>query len=268
MLWAARMRLLTLNCHAWLEENQEEKIKEIAKAIQEAEYDVIALQEVNQLIKGDLVTGHLKEDNFALLLLEELRKLGCRQYKMIWDFSHIGYGIYEEGLSIITKHPITEEHFVYLSKCRDVNFWKTRKIVGATIQVGQELIDVYCCHLGWWQDEEEPFIDQMDILFDYVKHDRLTFLLGDFNNDAFVRGEGYDYLVEHGWYDTFTLARSKDAGVTVKGKIDGWSGNQKDLRLDMILANRKIAVRDSKVIFNGENKPIVSDHYGVVAETI
>ena len=42
------MKLLTLNCHSWQEENQIEKIKYLAKIIKEKQYDVIALQEVSQ----------------------------------------------------------------------------------------------------------------------------------------------------------------------------------------------------------------------------
>jgi maltose 6'-phosphate phosphatase len=261
------MKMLTLNCHAWLEENQEEKIRLIAEAIKQNNYDVIALQEVNQLTKGKRVIDKIKEDNFSLVLLRELEHLGCTQYKMIWGSSHIGYEVYEEGLSIITKHPIQEEHFFYVTKSKDMNFWKTRKIVGATIRIAGELVDVYSCHLGWWQDEEEPFKEQVDRLQQKIKKDRLTFLLGDFNNDSSIRREGYDYLLEQGWYDTYRLANWRDGGVTVKGKIAGWTGNQKDLRLDLILTNRKIAVHDSKIIFNGENHPIVSDHYGIAIET-
>ena len=44
------MKVLTLNCHAWQEENQMEKIKHLAQVIKEKQYDVIALQEVMQLI--------------------------------------------------------------------------------------------------------------------------------------------------------------------------------------------------------------------------
>ena len=38
------MKLLTLNCHAWQEENQIEKIQHLAQVIKEKQYDVIALQ--------------------------------------------------------------------------------------------------------------------------------------------------------------------------------------------------------------------------------
>ena len=40
------MKLLTLNCHSWQEENQLEKIKYLAQIIKKNQYDVIALQEL------------------------------------------------------------------------------------------------------------------------------------------------------------------------------------------------------------------------------
>lgn len=262
------MKLLTLNCHSWMEENTEEKIKIIANAIKERDYDVVALQEVNQSIEEKLVFNNIKEDNFALVLLKMLDSLGCKGYKMVWDFSHIGYDRYEEGVCIITKHKIEEDYSFFVSKSKDKNFWKTRKVLGASIKIKEELIDFYSCHLGWWQDEEEPFKEQVDQLLKSVRKDRLTFLMGDFNNNGFIRNEGYDYLIEKGMKDTFSMAKDSDSGITVKGKIDGWDLNKNNLRLDLILANRKIDVIYSKVIFNGTNKPVVSDHYGVEIEVL
>ncbi len=64
------MKLLTVNVHAWLEENQDEKLDILAQTIAEKAYDVIALQEVNQLIASKFVTRELKMDNYGLILLE------------------------------------------------------------------------------------------------------------------------------------------------------------------------------------------------------
>ena len=49
------MKLLTLNCHSWQEENQIEKIKYLAKTINEKDYDVIALQEIRQSIDAESI---------------------------------------------------------------------------------------------------------------------------------------------------------------------------------------------------------------------
>lgn len=59
------MKLLTLNCHSWIEENQLEKMKYLAQVIKEKQYDVIALQEVSQSIEKSIVSGDIKEDNFV-----------------------------------------------------------------------------------------------------------------------------------------------------------------------------------------------------------
>ena len=97
------MKILTLNCHSWQEEKQIEKIKYLAKVINENNYDVIAMQEVSQSIYSDIVYESIKEDNFALLLNKELKNLGNDSYDFFWDMAHIGYEIYEEGLCLMTK---------------------------------------------------------------------------------------------------------------------------------------------------------------------
>ncbi|PFE03484.1 endonuclease [Bacillus sp. AFS023182] len=257
------MKLLTLNCHSWQEENQIEKIRHLAKTIQEEDYDVIALQEVSQSIKAQNVCGNKKKDNYGLVLLAELEKLGLRNYNIVWDFSHIGYDIYEEGLAIITKHPIVKQNSFFISESKDISYWKARKIVSVTISYKGKNITLYSCHLGWWNDEEEPFQDQVDCLIKNVNGNEPSFLMGDFNNNARLQGEGYDYLMQKGFYDTYELALKKDEGTTVQGKIAGWDENKQNLRIDLILSNKPTTVLSSKVIFNGVNRNVISDHFGV-----
>ena len=131
-----------------------------------------------------------------------------------------------------------------------------------TVMYNDKEIDLYSCHLGWWNDEEEPFNNQFDNLIKNIKNDKLAFVMGDFNNNANIRNEGYDYICKS-LIDTYDLAIEKDNGTTVKGKIAGWDKNKEDLRLDLILTNKEIKVIKSNVIFNNTNKNIVSDHYGV-----
>lgn len=51
---------------------------------------------------------------------------------------------------------------------------------------------------------------------------KTAFLLGDFNSEADVRGEGYDLVLRSGWQDTYRLAQQRDEGYTVMQAIDGW----------------------------------------------
>ncbi|ANU21462.1 endonuclease [Planococcus plakortidis] len=261
------MKLLTLNCHAWHEENQLEKIRHLAQAIAEKEYDVIALQEVNQSI-DDEPEHVVKHDNYARVLLQELEQLGVTGYSMVWDFSHLVYGRYEEGLVILTRHPVIDEHSFFVSQSTDKHSPKTRKIVGAMIHYKGQPFTFYSCHTGWWHDVEEPFQFQADQLLGQMKTDAPAFLMGDFNNDASLEQQGYVYLLENGLHDTYTLAEEKDAGITVQGKITGWSDNKQDLRIDLILSTEPFKVKSSKVIFNGDHKPLVSDHFGVEVQLI
>lgn len=261
------MKLLTLNCHSWQEKDQIDKIKYLAKVINEKDYDVITLQEVSQLVNAESINPIIKKDNFALLLKEELDKYGMGKYNFCWDFSHIGFDIYEEGLAIFTKHRIINSESFFITKNQDRSYWKTRKVVKMTISYNKKDLDFYSCHVGWWNDDEEPFKNQVDNIIKRV-NDNTTFLMGDFNNNAFTRDEGYDYLIEKGLKDLYLLSEEKDSGVTVKGKIAGWDENEEKLRLDLMLCNKNIKVKSVKVIFDGINKDIISDHYGVESDIV
>ncbi|GLI57196.1 hypothetical protein PM10SUCC1_27100 [Propionigenium maris DSM 9537] len=257
------MRLLTLNCHSWQEEDQIEKIRYLAETISQGGYDVVALQEVSQHKDSKIIYDNIREDNFAHLLVEELKKLGSN-YSFIWDFSHYGYDVWEEGVALLSKHSIEDRESFYISHSNSIHNWKSRKIVGGSVEVEGESIAFYTCHTGWWSDEDEPFEHQGRELHKRLRDlDRRTFFMGDFNNDARVRGEGYDFLVQKKFIDTFTLAKSKDEGHTVLGDIAGWEGDHSHKRLDIIFTNRITDVKSSRVIFNGENKEIISDHFGV-----
>ena len=260
------MKLLTLNTHSWQETSQLDKINYLANVIKENNYEVIALQEENQHNLGKQFKGKMKTDNYVVVLQEALQKLGVNDYEVIWDFAHIGFQVYEEGLCLLSKHPIVETESFFISHTEDTLNWKARRIVKATIDYVGEKIDFYSCHLGWWEDEDEPVayqIDQLNAKLDPLKR---SFLMGDFNNSASLEGKGYDYMTSKGWHDTYTLAKEKDNGITVSGEIDGWKDNSKAMRLDYIFTTQPIEVSYSRTIFNNQNKEMISDHYGVEVE--
>ena len=258
------MRLLTLNTHSWREENSEHKIAHLAEVIVERDYDMIALQEVNQMTDAPLMAdGYLRSNNFMLVLLEEIKKRQGPSYYSYWRSSKTLRDYHEEGSCILSKTPILEENVFTVSRLAEDDSPMKRNIVSITTEIEGRLIDVYSCHLGWWHDEKEPFKDQWTALYSHIKKDRLSLLLGDFNNNANIRGEGYDMMIESGLIDTYDLAEEKDMGATVQGEIVGWAGNTLDLRIDLILATEKLKVKRSSVIFNGNYKEVVSDHYGV-----
>lgn len=70
------MKLLTLNTHSWLEDQQLTKIDALAEEIARERYDIVALQEVNQLHQADCSLVFWKPDNYLNLLLNALKKKG------------------------------------------------------------------------------------------------------------------------------------------------------------------------------------------------
>ena len=129
--------------------------------------------------------------------------------------------------------------------------------------------------MGWWNDEEEPFARQWDVFSERLQNsNEICYIMGDFNSPANKRNEGYDYVVRSGWMDTWQAAKSKDSGITVGNVIDGWQDKADEIidqdelgmRIDFIFCNKVILVESSKVVCNGVNYPVVSDHYGVMIE--
>lgn len=261
------MKLLTLNTHSWREENADEKLMHLADTIIERDYDVVALQEVNQMVDEPYLEGSLlRSNNFMLKLLDLISSKNGPSYYGYWRASKCLDQYYEEGSCLLSKTPIAEEEVFTVSTAADNTARKKRNIVKVTIDHKGRKIDLYSCHMGWWHDEIEPFKPQFDRLMSKLDGSRLSLLLGDFNNNANLRNEGYDYILSKGLFDTYTLAEKKDSGATVEGEISGWAGNKEALRIDLILSSEKLAVKESKVIFNGEHYHVISDHFGVEVE--
>ncbi|MBQ2948831.1 MAG: endonuclease/exonuclease/phosphatase family protein [Clostridia bacterium] len=281
------MKMLTLNTHSLQEDNYAEKLEWFVGRMLDEQPDVIALQEVNQTItapeapmhmhKGLAAVPHgiaLREDNHAAAVAMRLRLAGM-PCSWAWLPAKIGYGKYDEGLAILCPHRAIRRAQAYaISRTDDYANWRTRRMLGVQLE-GMD--DWFCTvHMGWWNDEEEPFRDQWRAvsaaLEDKRKH-APVWLMGDFNAPAEVRGESYDCIADSGWKDTYLTAERKDGGMTVSGVIDGWrdrTGGQEQpggMRIDQIWCSHDAQIRSSQVIFNGGNGPVVSDHYGVIITT-
>ncbi len=270
------LKLLTLNAHAWMEENQHDKLKQLAAFIDEQQFDVIALQEVNQsmeetpLSPDDLGAYYsadpgvvIKRDNYAYVL----NGLLSDSYHWTWAPAHVGFAKYDEGLAILSKTPITATVNEYVSSLQDYDNYRSRKIVGIQTVVGGVQAWFVSGHYNWWNDEES-FRGLWDrttkVLHSFAPTP--VFMMGDFNNAAEVRGEGYDYVLQSGWSDTYPNAAVRDEGHTVIKAIAGWESNAEPLRIDFIFSNKAAQVQSSTVVLNGKTGPVVSDHFGVAVE--
>ena len=68
------MKLLTLNLHLWAEDDQINKLKRIAKFIEENDVDVCFFQEVAQLELNEIIIDNIRKDNNAYLIKTYLNK--------------------------------------------------------------------------------------------------------------------------------------------------------------------------------------------------
>lgn len=280
------MKIMTINTHSLAEPDFGRKREWFVEVLLREKPDILALQEVNQTRTaperaGGLTRGYrpcpgvaipLREDNYAAWLAERLEAQGL-PYGWSWLPSKIGYDIYDEGMALFSRTPIGEVEAYRISQADDYHNWKTRKILGIRPE-GPEKVWYYSVHMGWWDDGEEPFVSQWQVLNRHMAERKAegarVWLLGDFNSPSQVRGQGYDRVVGDGWLDSYELASEKDSGITVGHVIDGWrersseGETQKGMRLDYLFCSEPVAVVRSQVMCDGTLDPQVSDHYGVM----
>ena len=89
--------------------------------------------------------------------------------------------------------------------------------------------------------------------------------MGDFNNPADKRQEGYDLIVASDLklQDAFLVAKEKEGEFTVEKAIDGWEGNVDQLRIDLAFLSQDFVVDSYRVVLDGKRGPVVSDHFGL-----
>lgn len=289
------IKLLTLNTHSLVEKDYSKKLKAFTETVMEIMPDIIALQEVNQTcdeivvydfnenlnekIGNELLHGFypcsndtvIKRDNHAYNIIKNLKENGI-EYYWTWIGIKKGYDKYDEGIALLSRYRIIETDVLLTSSVDEYDYWKTRKIVGIRTENNPNSW-FYSIHMGWWNDDEEPFQFQWNCINsrmrEHIKNGYAIWLMGDFNTPSAKKNEGYDLIKSFGWHDSYEMALNKDDGITVEDIIDGWQNkteNRNGMRIDYIWCNNELEIKDFKVIFNGNNKMVVSDHYGIILE--
>ena len=169
------MKLLTLNTHSLAEPGYEEKKDIFLRAVLEERPDVMALQEVNQTAGGEdvstvelLASGYMEcpdtmprvgRDNHAFRAAVWLAEKG---FPCFWSWipAKLGYDTYDEGTAVFSRRPILEVNQFYLTGTRDYGNWKTRKALAVKTETENGPGWFFSLHMGWWKDEEEPFLRQ------------------------------------------------------------------------------------------------------------
>ncbi len=268
-------RLLTLNAHSHAEPDYERKLHQFVHGVVQLKPDIIALQEVSQTLAAPQITpteGHtsamqnsiIAADNHAYRTVNLLREMGLI-YHWTWLPIKQAYGNLIEGIALLSRLPIHAVQCGCISKTDDPSNWRRRMILG--IQTADtDNTWYFCTHMARWDDADDGFLYQWEQTKALLPDVGTLWLMGDFNNPAEVRGEGYDRITAGGWQDTFLLARERCGDVTVRKSIDGWRDTKsKSMRIDQIWCSREVKILRSMVVFDGKELPVVSDHCGVMA---
>lgn len=272
------MRLLTLNVHGRIEEQLEDKMNAIVDFIAKQDVDYIALQEIAQEMDDKLVSDDLllasnyiqttkqyfdvpiKESNYAYQLVEKLKQQNLTYY---WSFAptHIGFETYDEGVAILSKHPFESEP-LHISQTLDYSNYHTRFALVAKDTQRQLL--VLSTHHSWW---ENGFEMEWNKIENYIKDSQYNYfaILGDFNNEASIKGEGYQLMMESDLniQDSFLEADQTIGEFTVEDAIAGWDDHHDQKRIDYQFFNPEATIENHEVVFDGKKYPVVSDHYGI-----
>lgn len=264
------IKCLTLNTHSWLEDAPLDKLEAIAAQIIEGAYDLICLQEINQLIASALAdklgsyveipgTPPIHEDNFALKLIQLLEKQG-QTYYWSWAYNHIGYDKYHEGVALLSKTPIKPDG-ILVSEMDDETDYHTRRALVAETLVNGRAVTVVSLHLSWFGKGFEGEWSKLEAAL--LDRDGSLVLMGDFNNPS--HEQGYQMILSSPLelQDSHQVADLVSGDYTIKADIDGWDGNEKNLKVDHVFTSKDVNLVSSQVIFDGKASPVVSDHYGL-----
>lgn len=264
-------KLLTLNLHCYQESNQIQKFETIARAIAEENIDYVVLQEVAQHKDAlEIENRHglvIKSDNAAFLIVQELKKYG-ENYDFVWDWSHLGFQEWEEGVAILSKTSLQNFESKYISISSEKDFWLSRKVCRADVVLNNQTLTLISVHLGFWGNSEEPFENQFINLLQFAKSDNAAIVAGDFNIEAGTAA--YEFVINQSNFRDLDL-ECNPAGMfapTIGGVIDGWGGlDGNPKRIDYIFSNsEKIACKKADRIFTTDFYGEVSDHFGLVTE--
>lgn len=260
------LSILTLNLHCYQESNQLEKFHLIAEEIVNRNIDVICFQEAAQHRESATVGNQLKADNASLIIQELVLKMSGKQLDLIWDWSHYGWDVWEEGLAILSRFPIRNHDSMYVTESHLKTDWLSRIALKAEIELPNEnKLRITNTHLGWFDDPTESYLQQISSLKQFSEDSDLV--VGDFNIAAGTTE--YDSLKQHlKLIDTYVEVKPKGMfDPTIGGDIDGWQQRgTSGMRIDYIWMNPDANFHpvSAEILFYQNEDWLVSDHAGVL----
>lgn len=255
------LRVMILNLHCYQEDNQDYKLSQIAKAIDEQAADIVCLQEVAEHWND----GHGDWASNAAHIINQRLQQSLHLYT---DWSHLGFDRYREGVAILSRYPLHHTQARYVSDSHDAYSIHSRKVVMAQIHVPyMGAINVFSAHLSWWED---GFQQQFQRLSDWAnsllnENVKTNLLCGDFNIAA--GSIGYQQVVNANQYEDQYLAANQHGLFEKIFRVNDahWGSLlTDDYRIDYIFMNKtsSLQVISARVLFTEADYGSVSDHVG------
>ncbi|MCK7534287.1 MAG: hypothetical protein MZV63_26355 [Marinilabiliales bacterium] len=147
--------ILTINLHTYQETRQNEKFNLLTDVIGKMDIDFIAFQECAQHNQATITEGIIREDNMALVISNRLKEKFNVDYNFVWHWAHYGWSVWEEGVAVLSKHPLIETDNRYVSTSTSINSITSRKVIYGSYQLGVDRIHIFSAHTHWRTSETD-----------------------------------------------------------------------------------------------------------------
>ncbi len=270
--------ILTINLHTYQESRQNEKLNIIADVIGKMDVDFICFQECAQHRNAAITGGIIREDNMALVISDRIKKKYGIDYHFAWGWAHYGWDIWEEGVAVLSRYPLSDSEDRYISVVTSTGSILSRKVIYASFQVSGNPFHIFSAHTHWritLADEEQNSqinnIKAMVTEKELTSPDAVSFVCGDFNGNPtsdFPWSEGYHTMMKTGDYEDTFLEIYPDANLKPAQSIYNTIGGDFPGRIDYIFMkkNTRFRVAGSQIIFTNDAAGAVSDHNGVLTK--
>jgi len=270
--------ILSLNLHTYQETQQNEKFNLITDVIGKMDIDFIAFQECAQHKSAAFTTGIIREDNMALILSDRLKAKYNVGYTFVWNWAHYGWTVWEEGVAILSKHPLINSEDRYISTYTGTSDITSRKVIFGSYQTSNGVFNLFSAHTHWrlteTDEEQNNQIRKIKLMAAEkwaLTSDSLAFICGDFNGNPTSDSpwsEGYFTMMQNNEYTDTYLHANPEANNKPAQSIYNTIGGDFPGRIDYIFMknNPHLTVIDSQIIFTSDCVGRVSDHFGVLTK--
>jgi len=200
---AGELTVLTVNLHTYQEASAAAKLDRVADTIAALRPDAVCFQECAQSASAAEVSDArarlsthgaevLKADNMARLVSARLADVYGLDHGYAWSWAHYGFTSYEEGVAVLTPHPISAWDDVYVSTSTSRNDpLGARKVLHAAITLpGGRLVNVFSAHLSFSGPQQDLQLDNLRawVAGKGANGAVASIVCGDFNMDAGTGG--------------------------------------------------------------------------------